>query len=999
MWIFFKLNILFSLINVAFRYSAIEAFFNNQAGRFSTWHRYHLKHSISNFEILSVTYPSVDSSSLETKENISVDFYLKGINSSCKKNIAETTKKLFKDMTNDFDVSLSLDVYNSAMEIILKYNKSYIAIDIYKEIISCCQKNIDNDLKHQERLHDIADIMIGLICKYFHKFHKESWIAIEQILHLTSTNNIILINELTKTKLLKLAIRYQKYQFLSTFIPYLLCEPITDMTLLESLVRFMSKHPSSVLHVVDCMIRSSIVASSLLHEFKQNQTLLSSVPALSSYAIGAAIKSIEDVRDTKRQRVPYSNPVPHPSPGTLLDTSPNNNLSAAEAKVQKCVLLELAQTDPGRCALALLHAAELNQVVTVAHVVSASSLCNRINDWRAAHEVYRVSKRLLSSGALLESPLKQETRVHLADDRDRDRTLQFSSTQNYTVGSRGDEDATLPPARVLPSAVYGLTLISLAQGGAEAQAFQVCSEMLSAGVVPSTHGANRLFLELSRWGAHKALVRIADLFRRHRVPLSSLAGNALLNACNRAGAYRAAIEAYETRMKPTDLDPLALSVLIKSCDRLGDGKRAATVLCDAIATGMQVDTSLIERVFALLVKNADVDRAVPLLSYLENTVNAKSIQSTESQSRKNTWLGGYFPLVILRLLRDHENQVIITNNKLESWLTKSIFDIGFTKIGLQTVEEVYGLDESCIGDDLLDDTLRVAETQSFLIPALLESNVTSLQDLLLLNTPPVSPKYYAAVISCLSKAGLGWDALRLLESYRGRGGSELETMYTSAIHGFRSLDNGAHAAELTYHVLRFRTSAFKMKTLSHSANATARIDSNSPFAVTVASVNALLTSYVIADVRDTRTDWLMQEMHRRGFEPDNYTYTALIAGQQTAAATIDLYLKMRASNVKATSVTMSILLDACVQEKRGLLALEAVTHALEGGLPPTERLFVQAMQALKEEGKGLECLQALRSMSTYGVPTSRLCYGLCFDGLEKAGMWREAISLLVEVCL
>lgn len=70
------------------------------------------------------------------------------------------------------------------------------------------------------------------------------------------------------------------------------------------------------------------------------------------------------------------------------------------------------------------------------------------------------------------------------------------------------------------------------------------------------------------------------------------------------------VEIFATKkISASQIDELGLSVLIKSCDRLGDAEWAVTILKESIKAGLRVDFSIYQRVFAILVKSPNAAQA------------------------------------------------------------------------------------------------------------------------------------------------------------------------------------------------------------------------------------------------------------------------------------------------------------------------------------------------------------------------------------------------------
>jgi methionine synthase II (cobalamin-independent) len=76
------------------------------------------------------------------------------------------------------------------------------------------------------------------------------------------------------------------------------------------------------------------------------------------------------------------------------------------------------------------------------------------------------------------------------------------------------------------------------------------------------------------------------------------------------GAYSKVLEIFASKkISVSQVDEVGLSVLIKSCDRLGDAEWAVTILKESIKAGLRVDFSIYQRVFAILVKSPNAAQA------------------------------------------------------------------------------------------------------------------------------------------------------------------------------------------------------------------------------------------------------------------------------------------------------------------------------------------------------------------------------------------------------
>jgi pentatricopeptide repeat protein len=96
--------------------------------------------------------------------------------------------------------------------------------------------------------------------------------------------------------------------------------------------------------------------------------------------------------------------------------------------------------------------------------------------------------------------------------------------------------------------------------------------------------------------------------------------------------------------------------------------------------------------------------------------------------------------------------------------------------------------------------------------------------------------------------------------------------------------------------------------------------------LSIVSYNALLTVYASSGIIAEKAPALFDEMEARGLVWDSFTYTALMMGKETqrSSGTIVLWKKMHQQGVVPTHVAAMELFKACVQERDGATALEAL---------------------------------------------------------------------------
>jgi len=171
----------------------------------------------------------------------------------------------------------------------------------------------------------------------------------------------------------------------------------------------------------------------------------------------------------------------------------------------------------------------------------------------------------------------------------------------------------------IPDIIYGQVLSNIAHGGAEAQSYQLVSEMLERGVEMNEMTVNFLMLSLAKNAAYAVLFKIRDLLVRYGVQIPPIALNAVLNACDKAGAYGEALSFYFFKMQSTDY--LGVSCLLKACDRLGSVESAkwATIIVMQAQRQKSINLSvdIYERLFALYLKTQTINLALGFLLHIE----------------------------------------------------------------------------------------------------------------------------------------------------------------------------------------------------------------------------------------------------------------------------------------------------------------------------------------------------------------------------------------------
>ena len=214
----------------------------------------------------------------------------------------------------------------------------------------------------------------------------------------------------------------------------------------------------------------------------------------------------------------------------------------------------------------------------------------RFNDWRLTESVWTLVKKYAREKEQMLQGWAYSSASEILTTNERHR-------QQDVVCDNFDEG-------LIPSIVYGhvvsnfaqghfeyyllfshfkyITFINIANlGGAEIQSYQLICEMLERGVKITQTTIDQVVLGLAKGGSHSVLLQIHDILLRYNIRLSNLACNAILNACDKSEAYGVALGYYFFKMKPSALDLVAASVLLKACDRSGNAKCATIIVMQA----------------------------------------------------------------------------------------------------------------------------------------------------------------------------------------------------------------------------------------------------------------------------------------------------------------------------------------------------------------------------------------------------------------------------------
>jgi hypothetical protein len=244
----------------------------------------------------------------------------------------------------------------------------------------------------------------------------------------------------------------------------------------------------------------------------------------------------------------------------------------------------------------------------------------------------------------------------------------------------------------IPSIIYGQVLANLAHCGAEISVYQLMCEMLENEASFTDTTIDYVFFETAKIGSYIMLIKLRDLLHRHGVKLSNKANNAILNACDKAGAYGAALSYYFFKMPHPALDYLGLSVLLKACDRSGSAKVATIIIMQAMQLkGIRMKSEIYQRLFAIYMKTKNVMLATAFLVYLEEIkVGALSFIGTRVKSNDlttivNEWIQDIlsngqlnFEEMYVETIKKYTFQPGADDKTTETWNIVPMSDLGIT---------------------------------------------------------------------------------------------------------------------------------------------------------------------------------------------------------------------------------------------------------------------------------------------------------------------------------
>lgn len=734
----------------------------------------------------------------------------------------------------------------------------------------------------------------------------------------------------------------------------------------------------------------------------------------------------------------------------------------------------------GSLILKFITLASITNQISIGLFITAIIACREIRDAHVAFELYLMSKRFVLQSELLAEQQKQHQLQRQVSERGQpgnasvlfdssspDNNAVFESTLSKTKkggGHSGGGVATVsnfPSPRtsftstdspiVIPSVLYGQAAVAVAQGGLEAQTYQICVDMCNTRNYPTAFTVNNVCLELSKYGAYRTIQNILLLLTRNtNIQISGISINALLNACDKSQEYNTIIDIYNSKkhLFATYFDSLAVSVIIKSCDRLGLPQVAVEVLEYSIDTNIPVTSSLLERVFAILVKAQDAKSGLSLLWELENQrIMRSSSASTRSSSASQ------------------DTSSPSTNSKIHG----STSSRGAGGTGLTSINSLKNLSLKPLHLKS-EPEVTDRDTDSGDMPQGDNSTLLAMDTLLgrllaIPETDPVPPSfqpYYSAVLTLLARSSSSsnissrsytTEAKALLYHYITRGGVETEDMYVNIIISCRSSKKVLEAEEL-YLKLKFRYNQLLqqkllIQTSTVSTNNSLPISPRKVLTLTRATYNAILSVYLASATHCGYKDVILAEMKSQNLDWDEQTYAALMVEENDHNVLVGYWDDLTSKSIRPTKSCVKRLLESCVLEHRGRIAMQVLNYTLaiektgmnattagttsstsairretgpvgymsgtgpesidssatsEGttGLsPPTSLLdlsmYEMVLLALKAEGLWTDSMTVLDKIIEQGLTPTKLCYAVVMSCLERASDWRRAISLLVQM--
>lgn len=701
--------------------------------------------------------------------------------------------------------------------------------------------------------------------------------------------------------------------------------------------------------------------------------------------------------------LPLSNTTENPPP----ITSFLHAITAAKQLLTDPKYLNQGDTSATADALLLpiVNAALSTDLFAVSLVVNALTVCREIGAWQTSLQIYSTAKLAAKQGRL--------------------KSVVFDPTSASKL-----KKGTLVSLEKLPSVVYGQALVTFAKGGAEAQSFQLVCDMLEEGVVPTPLTLDNIFMELSKGGSFHVMLAIIEQLQRYRILVSNAALNALLNACEKAGAYQKIVDVYSTQLSTIQLDEIGVGQVIKACDKLNRPDMAVHALLSAIDAGLLLHKAealkeLQDRTFAVIVKSGAADLATRLILQMElyhgeqtagaflGQVSTTHKDRVRDDLKKNglqeTTAPGAPPskvkegedndkddqvLAIIEEIIDYIPELADPNSMSQEIIGKAIIGQIMTAHVPHENEQTSSPSRSTSSSSKWNYYDGMMGSENPTIDSFASVGFDGKLDEIvsLTHTPLVDIRYYNALVAALTKSGRALEAFRVLESYIRRGGVAKADMFTSAIYAWR--------------YTRDARSAEKVMDLYKTQSPNTRIP--------IEAYNALLVVCAVSKQDEgaaERRSKILAEMEASRLTWSSHTYTALLMGQNDRENVLVLWEQL-ISEGKTPSVAAVIeVLKAAVMTMKGVAAMELLRYLwsrlddassskdsvnVKGSVPvPDLSMCSLALLALGREGETGQMMVLLAEMRERGINPSPSCCSTTLSALEKAGEWKHAVNLLL----
>ena len=433
----------------------------------------------------------------------------------------------------------------------------------------------------QSQLIDIINLSIDAAWEGDHFGWSLAYFVIKQI-------NFKLNADL-KSKFIKLSVVLKRQDDLIEIIPVLFETPLPNILSLENLMRlYINTNPSICIDLFNLYNNNSNNHTN--QSSKYQQLIEKDDYQMSSYCFSCYIRAALLILRANKESFDFSSRPQYHHIYHLNSTNDKpNNSSMSQEELQDNILNALTT-------------AKQTDQLSVGLVSTALSACKDFDDWRITLEISNIVKSYISS---------KNEKIQITNKKQL--LVRKNSSSNYTKYSNDFFENG-----IIPEIVYGQIISNLAQGGAEAQVYQILCEILENNIKINDATLDHVFLNLAKVGGYNILMKINDLLYRHGINLPTKSANSILNACNKANAYGEALSFYFFKMDQTKLDDIGLSVLIKSSDRIGSAKWATILVMQAYQLKkIKMTYSIYERLFAIYLKTESVNLALGFLIYLE----------------------------------------------------------------------------------------------------------------------------------------------------------------------------------------------------------------------------------------------------------------------------------------------------------------------------------------------------------------------------------------------